>query len=99
MTDCAGWIVRSTAGHDKDELFCVLGADPETGRLLLADGKRRKASHPKAKQPGHIKPVDLEDFDHPIIHKLQQHASVSDRELRMALAAFKGGNHAWQKTI
>ena len=49
MTDCTGWIVRSTAGRDKDELFCVLGADPETGRLLLANGKQRKAARPKLK--------------------------------------------------
>ena len=99
MFDCTGCIVQATAGRDRDNLFFVVGVEEDTKRLLLADGKRRKANHPKAKQPGHIKPVDLEDFDHPIIHKLQQHASVSDRELRMALAAFKGGNHAWQKTI
>ena len=99
MFDCTGCIVQATAGRDKGNLLFVVGVEEDTKRLLLADGKRRKASHPKAKQSGHIKPVDLEDFDHPIIHKLQQHASVSDRELRMALAAFKGGTHAWQKTI
>ena len=99
MFDCTGCIVQATAGRDRDNLFFVVGVEEETKRLLLADGKRRKAVHPKAKQPKHIKPIDLEDFDHPIIRKLQQHAPVSDRELRMALAAFKGGNHAWQKTI
>ena len=90
MFDCTGWIVQATAGRDKDELFFVVGVDEEKERLLLANGKRRKAANPKAKQSGHVQPVDPEDFDHPVIHKLQQHQSVSDRELRMALAAFKG---------
>lgn len=92
MFDCTGWIVRATAGRDKDELFFVVGVDEEKKRLLLANGKRRRVSHPKAKQFGHVQPVDPEDFDHPVIRKLQQNAPVSDRELRTALAAFKGGN-------
>ena len=99
MTDCAGWIVRSMAGHDKDELFCVLGTDPETGRLLLANGKQRKAARPKLKKPGHVQTLDRGEFDHPVIRKLQNKETVSDRELRRALAAFKGGKLAWQKTI
>lgn len=97
MTDCTGWIVRSTAGHDKDELFCVVGI--EADRLLLANGKQRKAASPKRKKPGHAQPLDRGEFDHPVIRKLQNKETVSDRELRSALAAFKGGNEAWQKTI
>ena len=89
MFDCTGWIVRATAGRDKDGLFFVVGVDEETKRLLLADGKRRKAAHPKAKQPAHVQPVELGDFDHPVIQKLQQKEMVSDRELRKALAAFR----------
>ena len=97
MSDCSGWIVRSIAGHDKDELFCVVGA--EAGRLLLANGKQRKAASPKRKKPGHAQPLDRGNFDHPVIRKLQNKETVSDRELRSALATFKGGNHTWQKTI
>ena len=92
MSDCAGWIVRSTAGHDKGELFCVVGADPETGRLLLANGKQRKAARPKLKQPGHVQPLDRGEFDHPVIRKLQNKETVSDRAIRIVLAAFKGGS-------
>ena len=87
--DCTGWIVQATAGRDKDGLFFVVGVDEETKRLLLADGKRRKAAHPKAKQSAHVQPVELGDFDHPVIQKLQQKEMVSDRELRKALAAFR----------
>lgn len=89
MFDCTGWIVQATAGRDKEGFFFVVGVDEETKRLLLADGKRRKAARPKAKQPAHVQPVELGDFDHPVIRKLQQKETVSDRELRKALAAFR----------
>ena len=97
MLDCTGWIVRSAAGHDKDELFCVVGSQGQ--HLLLANGKQRKAASPKLKKPGHVQVLDQGGFDHPVIRKLQNKETVSDRALRIALAAFKGGNDSWQKTI
>ena len=97
MADRIGQIVRSGAGHDKSELYCVVGEQEEF--LLLANGKQRKVASPKRKKPGHVQPLDQSDFDHPVIRKLQNKETVSDRELRSALAAFKGGNEAWQKTI
>ena len=100
MFDYTGCIVQATAGRDRDGIFCVVGMDREKVRLLLADGKRRKVSHPKEKKLGHVAQLTGGDrFDHPAIRKLQQGEPVSDRELRRVLAAFKGGNHAWQKTI
>ena len=91
MTDCTGWIVRSIAGHDKNELFCVVGQQSDD-RLLLANGKQRKAARPKLKQLGHVQPLDRGEFDHPVIRKLQNKETVSDRAIRIVLAAFKGGN-------
>lgn len=91
MNDYTGWIVRSTAGHDKEELFCVVGRDPETGRLLLANGKQRKVAVPKLKKPAHVQPLDRGEFAHPVIRKLQNKETVSDRAIRIVLAAFKGG--------
>lgn len=87
ISDYTGWIVRSAAGHDKGELFCVVGTQGEF--LLLCNGKQRKLSAPKRKKPRHV------DF----LEKPPDDPPRSDRELRRALAAFKGGNHAWQKTI
>lgn len=91
MPDYTGWIVRAEAGRDKGGLFCVVGVDQEGARLLLADGKRRRASHPKAKKPGHVKPLagHPHGFNHPAIQKLRQGEALSDRELRRALAAFR----------
>ena len=83
-----GNFVRSAAGRDEGDLFFVLAVQEDF--LLLADGKRRKAARPKAKKLRHVRLLHQE-FDHPVIQKLQQGKPASDRELRQALAAFKGG--------
>ena len=88
MPDYTGWIVRATAGRDKEGLFCVVGVDQERKLLLLADGKRRKAARPKAKELSHVKLL-TDGFDHPGIQKLKQGEALSDKELRRALAAFR----------
>ena len=94
MFDYTGWIVRATAGRDKGGIFCVVGVDQERDRLLLADGKRRKSAHPKAKKLGHVCALtdQLHMYDHPVVRSLQQGEPVSDRALRRALAAFKEGS-------
>jgi len=91
MYNYAGWIVESRAGRDRGKLFYVVGVDPETVRLLLADGKGRKAGRPKAKKLGHVKCLTdhQREFFHPVTQKLQRGETVSDRELRRALGAFK----------
>lgn len=101
MFDYTGQIVQATAGRDKDGIFCVVGVDRERAMLLLADGKRRKVAHPKAKRPGHVRALADENqaCGCPAVQKLKQGEPLSDRELRRALAAFKGGNHTWQRTI
>ena len=93
MFDYTGWIVRAEAGRDREGIFCVVGMDRERQRLLLADGKRRKAARPKPKKLGHVSLLtdSQHGFDHPAIQKLKQGEPVSDRELRRALAAFKEG--------
>lgn len=92
MFDYTGQIVQATAGRDKGGIFCVVGVDQEQVRLLLADGKRRKVSHPKLKKLGHVTHLTdaQHEYDHPAIQKLKQGTPLSDRELRRALAAFKG---------
>ena len=91
MSEYMGEIVRAEAGRDKGELFCVVGVDRDRQRLLLANGKRRRAGRPKSKNMDHVTHLDRGAFDHPAIEKLKQGAPVSDRELRRALAAFKEG--------
>ena len=91
MFDYTGWIVRSTAGRDQGDIFCVMGVDREQNRLLLADGKHRKVARPKHKKLGHVEVLadHLHMYDHPAIEKLKQGQALTDKELRRALAAFQ----------
>jgi ribosomal protein L14E/L6E/L27E len=90
-------IVRSLAGHDRGELFCILDVDGDY--LLLADGKRRKTAAPKRKKAKHAQCAGA--FGHPALSRLAQGEPVSDSEIRRALAAFRAmeGKTLWQKTI
>ena len=78
-------IVRSLAGHDKGELFCVMDTDGEF--LLLADGKHRKVESPKRKRVKHVMRVG--DCRHPTIEKLRAGKPVGNQELRRALAVLR----------
>ena len=91
MYDYTGWIVRATAGRDKGGIFCVVGVDQERTRLLLADGKRRRAARPKAKKLGHVEALagHPHRYDHPAMHKLTRGEALTDKELRRTLAAFR----------
>ena len=89
MENLTGTVVLATAGRDQEGLFFVVSQSED--HVLLANGKRRKISHPKRKSIKHLCPVDMNGFDHPAIGKLKQGIPVSDRELRQALAAFKEG--------
>ena len=91
MFDHVGWIVEAQAGREKGKLFVVVGVEQETARLLLADGKGRRLAKPKAKKPGHVNCLtdDKREFPHPVTQKLQRGETVSNRELRRALGAFK----------
>lgn len=91
MYNYAGRIVEARAGRDKGKLFYVVGVDQDTFRLLLADGKGRRAERPKAKKLGHVSCMITEDtpFPHPVTQALSQGEAVTNRELRRALAAFK----------
>ena len=91
MYNYVGWIVEAQAGREKGKLFCVVGVDQETGRLLLADGKGRRMAKPKVKKLGHVKCLTdhQREFPNPVTQKLQRGETVSNRELRRALGAFK----------
>lgn len=66
-------IVLSLAGHDKGNLFCVIGAEGDF--LLLADGKERKLDAPKRKRMKHVRGVGTSA--HPAIARLQRGEPVT----------------------
>ena len=78
-------IVRSLAGHDKGQLFCVLDTDGEF--LILADGKTRRVEKPKRKRAKHA--ACAGEFEHPTIEKIRAGEPVRNRELRGALGVFR----------
>lgn len=50
-----GQVVRSTAGRDRNHVYIVVDILPQ--RVLVADGRRRKAVNPKPKNPLHLSSV------------------------------------------
>lgn len=78
-------IVRSCCGHDRDQLFVVLGV--EGSYVLLIDGKRRRVERPKRKNARHVQAVG--DWNHPTIEKVRAGQPVGNREVRAALAAIR----------
>ena len=83
-----GWFARSSAGRDQGRIFCVVGSDPDRGRLLLADGKRRKLDRPKAKRFLHLELL-ADGSGCPTMERLKQGGPLTDAELRRTLAAFR----------
>ena len=88
-------IVQSLAGHDKGDIFFVLRT--ETDAAWVADGKLRKCAKPKRKNLKHLA-FAAADIS-PVALRIQRGESVSDSEIRKALAPYraasreaKGGN-------
>ena len=77
-------IVLSLAGRDRGSYFFVLETDGEY--VLLADGRRRRAEHPKRKKRKHIQVVARTDS--PAACKLRAGGTVQNSELRRELAEF-----------
>lgn len=80
-----GQIVRSRAGHDEGNLFCVMDVDGDF--LLLADGKTRKTDSPKRKRRKHVALAGKSK--HPAMEALSSGKPMLDSELRRVLAVFR----------
>ncbi len=52
-----GQIVRSKAGHDKGNVFFIVGI-LDDGYVLIADGDLRKVEKPKKKKIRHLQPYN-----------------------------------------
>ena len=61
-------------GRDKNRLMCVV--EVKLNGVYVCDGKERKLTNPKLKNPKHIKPVGTE---------LYEKQMSSDRSVRKAL--------------
>ncbi len=54
-----GTVVRSRAGRDRKRIFIVIGVTEaaEGMRLIVSDGRLRKLSFEKTKNPIHVEPI------------------------------------------
>ncbi|MBE6827035.1 MAG: KOW domain-containing protein [Ruminococcaceae bacterium] len=69
-----GTVVVSLKGHDQGTLMCVLGVNEKA--VLVCDGRERKLSKPKSKNPKHIRPLD---------RYLSEEQLRTDKQIRKAL--------------
>ena len=77
MEAMIGRIVRSAAGHDRDNFFVILNREGDF--LYLADGKERKLDAPKKKRIKHVRSTNtVIDTD-----------SLTDKKLRSVIARFR----------
>ena len=81
-------IVRSVAGRDAGSLFFVLATEGDF--LLLADGKTRPVERPKRKRRKHA--ALLRRDGGAVSQRIRSNETITNSELRKALAAFSGGN-------
>ena len=75
-------VVVSTAGHDRGEIFYVIGMDDQY--LYLANGKDRSLDKPKRKARRHVKKVLRSETR--VAEKLRAGDKVLNSELRRDLA-------------
>ena len=75
-------VVVSTAGHDRGEIFYVIGMDDQY--LYLANGKDRSLDKPKRKKRKHVQKVLRSETR--VVEKLIRGDKVLNSELRRDLA-------------
>ena len=67
-----GMLARSKAGHDKDQVFIIIGIEGEY--VFLADGNNRPICRPKKKKIKHIQIIkeryEIEAADDAAIRKI-----------------------------
>jgi hypothetical protein len=80
-----GNLVRSKAGHDKDELFFVLDIVGEY--IYLVDGKTRSVSHPKKKKLKHVQCFNYQDEN--LVQIYEQGISLKDEDIRYAMKKYR----------
>lgn len=81
--------MEATAGRERGKYFFVLGQEGDF--LLLADGKSRRVEQPKRKRSKHVRLCP--EFSHPVVEKMLQNKSITNSELRKALAQYsESGN-------
>lgn len=72
-----GGLVKSLAGHDKDELYIIISAQGEY--VSMSDGRKHPLSKPKRKNKKHLQLI--KEHDETLRKKLTQSETVKDEEI------------------
>lgn len=85
MEICAGALVKTLAGHDKNKFFFILKEEGEY--VYLADGKSRSCKKPKKKNKKHVAAVFCGESMPG--KKLKEDGVVTDEEIARLIKWFK----------
>lgn len=78
-----GGLVRSLAGHDKGQLYIIIGVSGEY--VTLSDGRKRPSDRPKRKNKKHLQLIHV--YDENLGTKMESGVSVRDEEIRSFIKA------------
>ncbi|BCN32741.1 KOW domain-containing RNA-binding protein [Anaeromicropila herbilytica] len=79
-----GMLVKSKAGHDKDELFVIINIEEEY--VYLVDGKYKTLQSPKKKNKKHIQYINYSDEN--LVSKLKGTNKVIDEDIKRAIKLY-----------
>lgn len=80
-----GRLAKSLAGHDKDRLYVIIGA--EDGFCFLSDGRLKPLSAPKKKKTKHFQIGP----DTELTELFGKGETVRDEDIRRVIKSFLGG--------
>lgn len=80
-----GCLVRSTAGHDKGNIFIILKEDAEY--VYLADGRLRTVGKPKRKKKKHVQISGIRDEE--LHEKLVSGGTVTDEAIKHFIRCYR----------
>ena len=72
-----GGLVKSLAGHDKNQLYIIIGVSKEY--VTLSDGRHHPADKPKRKNKKHLQIIHV--YDETFGKKLEGSGRVPDEEI------------------
>ena len=82
-----GSLVRSKAGHDKDDIFVIIGQLGEY--VWIADGKRRTVEKPKRKKKIHLYPICHPDGAAKQALDLPKNRPVRNEDIKYAIKLYR----------
>ena len=82
-----GSLLRSKSGHDKDDIFVIIGQQGEY--VWIADGKRRTVEKPKRKKKIHLYPICHPDAVREGSMKLLKDGPFRNEDIKYAIKLYR----------